>query len=72
MVGISTKAYDLPVSVEAAAWRADYAVRRDKSDPIQITASGDKHPTIAFFRTDGTVDSYTFIDGAFRKYEVVS
>ena len=72
MVGISKEPYDLPVSIDAAVWRADFAVKRDKTDPVQIFAAGDGHPSVVFMRPDGGVDSFTFIDGAFRKHEVVS
>lgn len=64
---VKIEPFELPVGIEAAAWRADAIVKKDKTCPIRIFASGDGHPSVTLFNTDGTVTVVTFIDGAWHE-----
>ena len=71
-MGYSIDTVELPCGIEAVAKGADEAVRRDKTPPVQIMASGDGHPSVTFYKRDGSVEMATLIDGAWHSYKVVS
>ena len=59
---------EIEVGLEAAVWRLDSAVRRDKICPVGVFASGDGKPTINYYKPDGLTEVVTFLDGDWRPY----
>ena len=70
-MAVKIETFDMPVGIEASVWRIDAAVKRDKTPPVQVTASGDGHPTVSFFDADGSVTAVTFIDGDWHEIGLV-
>lgn len=70
-MAVKIETFEMPVGIEAVAWRADATVSRDGTVPVQIFASGDGHPTVSFFNRDGTANSVTFIDGGWHEVGMV-
>ena len=59
--------FEMPVGIEAAAFRADAMVRKDKTLPVGVFADGKGHPTVNFYELDGSTTAVTFIGGEWRK-----
>ena len=57
---------ELTPGTEAAIFRLDGAVRRDKSQPLCVYCCGNGNPTVKRFEADGTTTTLQLIDGAWH------
>jgi hypothetical protein len=63
MVTNTPAAHEFTPGVEAAIFKLDYMVRKDKSDPLCVFVAGDGKPTAKVYAKDGSTKTLTLIGG---------